>query len=1112
MMTRQYIPYRLGIDLGTNSIGFALVELRNDLPFRPLHMGVRIFSDGRDPQKGTSLAVDRRTARGMRRRRDRFVRRQQQVMELLIEKGLMPQDKTARKELARLDPYELRQKGLDAELTPYELGRALFHLNQRRGFLSNRKQAAKDKEESGKVKGGIEKLKAEMAAHGFRTVGEFLASLPPQASKRVRPHAVEPDKKKAKREESEEDIKKEAKTPYDFYPQRDMLKHEYDLLLETQAKHHPALLRPEIVAELKGTIFHQRDLCPVERGKCSALGKGYLRAYSALPSSQYFRLLKEINNMKVGDRFIRKNWPYLSDEQRQKALEYLSSRSDAKFTELAKKVGLKESESFNLESDVRKTIYGLDTAHRLSNKKCFGAAWPSDLKEQDKIVSVLLEKNEDEAEGWIREHYLTLSEDQYENIMTASAMLEDGTLRYSTEAIEQLIEKLESQSEKEPGRFKDEYEAVTDCGWPYANHYTGEIMMGELPYYGELLERKTQAVKYGSAEEKEHGRIANPTVHVAMNQLRKMMNAVIADYGHPKEIAIEFSRELKLTKKEKEKRNKENKKNQDSNKRYDDNAREKGFTPSHDTRLRQKLWEQQDECCAYSGKKLSLSEALSHECEIDHILPFSQTFDDSNANKVLALCELNRHKGNRDPWQAFKIDRHPKVNWDELLLRVENTIPNKRSRFEEDALEKFKEARKSGDAGWLARQMTDTSYMARVAREYLRYVVGDRVKGFPAVDTYPGGITAKLRRGWGLNSLLPADPDGAEKNRTDHRHHAIDALVIACTNRSLLQQISRASATGEELGKEWYDNLAQNVPPYSQFSRTDIQAMVDKIIISHKPDHKTPGTGGSGSTSGKLHEETYYGVAKNQDDLDEGRIRLRVRVAMKDLRARDVVDICDPNIRRDLAFALEDVDDKDAPAAIAKFAAKRNLRRVRIFVEKSRKAMTSFKDKEGKTYRYAATGGNDHIDIFCPILNYSSPEYLEAKKTKSGKPPKSEYEAGKWYAETISTFDANQKDFVPQWRKDHPTAKLVMRLHINDMVAYEENGKKEIRRVKKNVDDRTYLVPHLVAVEKADQLSWAASANKLQEKNARKIAVTPAGKVYDPGKAPMPKPLRQQKA
>jgi CRISPR-associated endonuclease Csn1 len=272
--------------------------------------------------------------------------------------------------------------------------------------------------------------------------------------------------------------------------------------------------------------------------------------------------------------------------------------------------------------------------------------------------------------------------------------------------------------------------------------------------------------------------------------------------------------------------------------------------------------------------------------------------------------------------------------------------------------------------------------------------------------------------------------------------------------------------------------------------------MVDRIVVSHKPDHKTPGTGGSGSTSARLHEETYYGLAKDQSELPDDKMRLVVRVHLKDLREKDIADISDARIRREMAYAVDSRADGEKPeAAIMRYGRERNIRRVRTYVEKSQKAMRSFKDKNGKPYRYAATGGNHHIDIFCPIKDNKD------LKTK----------AGKWYAETVTHFDANQKGFEPQWRKDHPTAKLIMRLHINDMIAYDDNGVREIRRVKKisGSNDLVYLVPHLVAAEQGDKLSWAASANLLQQKNARKITVTPAGKVLDAGKAPMPKPFRK---
>src|SRR6185437_11327463 len=144
---QEHRPYRLGIDVGSNSLGWFVVWL--DGKGEPIGLGpggVRIFPDGRDPQSGTSNAVDRRTARGARRRRDRYLKRRTHLMAALIRHGLMPEDEAARKALETLDPYALRTKALDEALPAHHLGRALFHLNQRRGFLSNRKTEKGDNE------------------------------------------------------------------------------------------------------------------------------------------------------------------------------------------------------------------------------------------------------------------------------------------------------------------------------------------------------------------------------------------------------------------------------------------------------------------------------------------------------------------------------------------------------------------------------------------------------------------------------------------------------------------------------------------------------------------------------------------------------------------------------------------------------------------------------------------------------------------------------------------------------------------------------------------------------------------------------------------------------
>ena len=177
-------------------------------------------------------------------------------------------------------------------------------------------------------------------------------------------------------------------------------------------------------------------------------------------------------------------------------------------------------------------------------------------------------------------------------------------------------------------------------------------------------------------------------------------------------------------------------------------------------------------------------------CDVDHILPFSRTLDDGFANRTLCLKEKNRAKSNKSPWEAFGDT----ADWPAIAANLKNLPENKRWRFAPDAMERFEEQR-----GFLDRALVDTQYLSRVARAYLDtlYTKGGHVW------VVPGRLTEMLRRHWGLNSLLP-DRDGAAKakNRTDHRHHAIDAAVIAATDRSLVQRIAKAAGRDEAAGAE----------------------------------------------------------------------------------------------------------------------------------------------------------------------------------------------------------------------------------------------------------------------------------------------------------------------
>src|SRR5690606_4629914 len=273
--------YRLGVDIGVNSLGWCMFRLDGEgRPSGILDLGVRIFTDGRDPQKGTSLAGDRRVARSMRRRRDRYLLRRDDLMKALIRHGLMPADEKARKALEALDPYALRARGLDEALPLHHFGRALFHLHQRRGFKSNRKTDKGDEKEAGKIKTAISKLQQQMTESGARTLGEYL------------------HKRHERREPVRARLRGEgAKAEYELYPQRAMLEAGCDGRWRKQAAVHSELT-DAARDDIRRVMFRQRPLRPVDPGKCT-LDPTDKRAPAALPIAQDFRIVQELANLAV---------------------------------------------------------------------------------------------------------------------------------------------------------------------------------------------------------------------------------------------------------------------------------------------------------------------------------------------------------------------------------------------------------------------------------------------------------------------------------------------------------------------------------------------------------------------------------------------------------------------------------------------------------------------------------------------------------------------------------------------------------------------------------------------------------------------------------------------
>lgn len=831
--------YRLGLDIGSTSIGWCLIRLNtHGEPIAIIRMGVRIFSDGRNPKDGSSLAVTRRLARQMRRRRDRLLKRKERMLSALTRLGFFPQDSVQRKELVQIDPYALRKKGLYEALTGPEFARALFHINQRRGFLSNRKTDKKDSE-SGTLKKAIKDLRDKLAKENCQTLGEWLAKR----------HEARLSVRARLRGKTQKD------KAYDFYADRAMIEHEFDMLWEKQSSLNPSLFCEAARAELKDTLLHQRPLKPVKPGRCTLLPEEE-RAPQALPSTQRFRIYQELNNLRLLTTDLREI--PLTHEQRDTIAYLLERQSEVRFTAMLKALKLPGTAKFNLEDIKRDRLKGNATTSILAKSQLFGERWHTFSPSlQDDIVNRLLnEASESALVLWLQQS-TEVDEATAERI--AQARLPEGYGSLSRAALARVVPELTKDvvvySEAVRHAGFDSHSALSH------SEQTGEVL-GTLPYYGDPLRRHVAFAKDNPRNDEErYGKIANPTVHIGLNELRKVVNALIKRYGHPSEVIVEVARDLKLSRERKLEIQREQKIRQDLNDlQVTEACAVLGLNPANLDRAKRRelsqkmqLWVElnaknvADRRCPYTGEQISIQRLLSNEVEIEHILPYSKTLDDSLNNKTVALRRANRDKGNRTPYEAFGERPMPGFDYEGILQRAILMPREKAKRFAPDGYQRWLKE----DQDFLARALNDTAYLSRIAKEYLSLICPQN-----KVRAIPGRMTALLRGKYALNHLLSGS---ALKNRNDHRHHALDAAVIAITDQGLLQRFAKASAHAREMQ---LDRLVEDMPlPWPTY-REDVARGLQHIIVSHKPDH---------GYQGAMHEETAWGLGA------EGQVTRRVR-------------------------------------------------------------------------------------------------------------------------------------------------------------------------------------------------------------------------------------------
>lgn len=246
-------------------------------------------------------------------------------------------------------------------------------------------------------------------------------------------------------------------------------------------------------------------------------------------------------------------------------------------------------------------------------------------------------------------------------------------------------------------------------------------------------------------------------------------------FGEPEAVALEFVREDFMGEKALKEYQNYLKKREAARKRARDNAEKAGAT-ARSAALKMELFEEQGGICLYTGESLSCTDIESYE--IEHIVPRSLGGPDAMFNYVLTTRTANANKGEQTPYQWL----HATDQWVNYLERIRsrgNTLPAKKVRLltQADAVELVDRYTALAETAWVAK-------LSRAILDlHFGWKLGVDAKGEMRIRVINGGLTARIRRKYRLNSLLAGEnfteEDAEKKNRDDHRHHALDAMVIS---------------------------------------------------------------------------------------------------------------------------------------------------------------------------------------------------------------------------------------------------------------------------------------------------------------------------------------------
>ena len=558
-------------------------------------------------------------------------------------------------------------------------------------------------------------------------------------------------------------------------------------------------------------------------------------------TSEWTTIYQKINNLSIicgGDR------RRLSNEERQIAVE------------LAKKVDKVTYKAFRkaikLDDDYRFSALNYSEKKKSDKKKNEGES-KSDVVEINDVVDSLA--CEDKGDFITAKNSNKIVKALNDNLKSDIELIDEIAEICTKYKSENLFRSAIAESKIIGGRLDEEtIEKLSKIDMKGYGHLSLHVLREILPYLEEGMvysdamqkaghnhsEHNFEKQKYLGTKEVYDaiGGVTSPVVKRALSQTVKVIDAVIRQYGSPYAINIELARDMSMSKDERDKLKKENDARAAKNEAIRENIAKLNAMPNSTNVLKYKLYEEQDHKCAYSMETLDINHLFEDGYyEIDHIIPYSRSFDDSFNNKVLVLQRENQNKRNSTPVEYFeRIGR----DYDEVLA-FWKAVYQKRNRKKLEFLQK----KEINESEWKNRALNDTRYasrmLANLIKDYLLFDEKSKEK-YGRVETVKGAITSYLRRFWGVQKIRE---DG-------DKHHAVDAAIIACVTPKTKNKIERYNQIkesrkmrngqyvledGEICDSDYYDKNSHLVLPYPYkefINELDARVMDEPVLMQNK--------------------------------------------------------------------------------------------------------------------------------------------------------------------------------------------------------------------------------------------------------------------------------------